>query len=282
MTRCCSCFYETMKLSIITINFNNRDGLQKTIDSIVSQTIKDFEWIVIDGGSTDGSLELIEQNADHFVYWVSEPDKGVYNAMNKGMAQAKGDYLLFMNSGDWFYNETSLERCFAHEFNADVMYGDCLFHYSDHDAKWHNPSPMTFEFLYRSCLSHSSSFIRREVLVKDGYNEDMRIASDYEFWLKLAFRDGSFCHVDELVSVYDTSGISSTNHELRNAERARLHAKYIPQMVQADYVRLKEMQTQLSDDQVKSVLQYGYKKKLYHKLITASLVLCRFIDKHFG
>ncbi len=270
-----------MKLSIITINFNNRDGLQKTIDSIVSQTFRDFEWVVIDGGSTDGSRELIEQNADNFAYWVSEPDKGVYNAMNKGMAQAKGDYLLFMNSGDWLYNENSLEKCFAHEFNADVMYGDCLFHYTDYDAEWHNPSPMTFEFLYQSCLSHSSSFIKREVLVKEGYDENMRIASDYEFWLKLAFSNGSFCHLDELVSVYDTSGISSTNQGLLKDERARLQAKYIPQMVQADYARLKNMQTRLSDNQVEGVLQYGHKKKLYHKLITASLVLCRFFDKYF-
>ena len=97
-----------MKLSIITVNLNNRDGLKKTIDSVISQTFKDFEWIVIDGGSTDGSRELIEQYVNHFAYWVSEPDKGVYNAMNKGVKKAKGEYLQFLNSGDWLRDENTV------------------------------------------------------------------------------------------------------------------------------------------------------------------------------
>ena len=113
-----------MKLSIITVNLNNCDGLQKTIDSVVSQTFKDFEWIVIDGGSTDGSKELIEQYADHFTYWVSEPDKGIYNAMNKGIRVAKGDYLQFLNSGDYLYDRTTLEKCLLPQNNADVIYGN--------------------------------------------------------------------------------------------------------------------------------------------------------------
>ena len=84
-----------MKLSIITINYNNKAGLQRTIDSVICQTCKDFEWIVIDGGSTDGSKQLIEQYQSHFAYWCSEPDNGVYHAMNKGITHAKGEYLLF-------------------------------------------------------------------------------------------------------------------------------------------------------------------------------------------
>ena len=96
-----------MKLSIITINLNNREGLQKTIESVISQTFRDFEWIVIDGGSTDGSAELIKQYAAHFAYWVSESDKGIYNAMNKGIRQAKGEWLQFLNSGDQLYEETT-------------------------------------------------------------------------------------------------------------------------------------------------------------------------------
>lgn len=89
-----------MKLSIITINFNNRDGLQRTINSVLSQSFKDFEWIVIDGGSTDGSRNLLEIYKKYFSYWCSEPDKGVYNAQNKGISVAKGEYMSFMNSGD--------------------------------------------------------------------------------------------------------------------------------------------------------------------------------------
>ncbi len=271
-----------MRLSLITINFNNREGLRKTIDSVVAQTFKDFEWIVIDGGSTDGGRELLEQHASHFAYWVSEPDKGIYNAMNKGIDQAHGDYLLFLNSGDRLYNDTSLDRCFAHDFNSDVMYGDCVFHYSDHDVKCHYPSELTFELLYRSSLAHCCSFIRREVLVKEHYNENYRIISDYEFWVKLVFAGGSFCHLDEFVSVFDTTGISSTNHDLDRTERQQVLSHYIPAMVAADYERLRDMEDMLSDTQVKGVLQFGSKKKLYHKLITSALLKIRAIEKLFG
>ena len=112
-----------MKLSIITVNLNNKDGLQKTIDSVISQTFKDFEWIVIDGGSTDGSKELIEKYSDYISYWVSEPDKGVYNAMNKGIQVAKGEYLNFMNSGDSFICETTLQDVFSKNMTADINAG---------------------------------------------------------------------------------------------------------------------------------------------------------------
>jgi len=83
------------KLSIITINYNNCAGLKRTIDSVVSQSFKDYEWIVIDGGSKDGSKDLIEQYSDSFTYWVSEPDNGIYNAMNKGIEKANGEWMLF-------------------------------------------------------------------------------------------------------------------------------------------------------------------------------------------
>lgn len=271
-----------MRLSIITINYNNRDGLKKTIESVVLQSFRDFEWVVIDGGSNDGSRELIEQYAGHFAYWVSEPDKGIYNAMNKGIDQAKGDYLLFLNSGDWFYNNTSLQRCFAHDFNADVMYGDCVFHHVDREVKCRYPSELTFELLYRSSLAHCCSFIRREALAREHYNENYKIVSDYEFWVKLVFAGGSFCHLDEFVAVFDTAGISSTNHDLDRAERKQVLSHYVPAMMAADYERLKNMEDMLSDSQVKGVLQFGSKKKLYHKLITSALVKIRAIEKLFG
>ena len=144
----------TMKLSIITINLNNRDGLQKTIDSVVSQTFRDFEWIVIDGGSTDGSKELIEQYADHFSYWVSEPDKGIYNAMNKGIKVAKGEYLQFLNSGDWLVDEKALERCFWHESKADIAYGDLWFCNGEEKERYKYPNKLTLKYLYDFSLGH--------------------------------------------------------------------------------------------------------------------------------
>ena len=111
-----------MKLSIITVNLNNREGLQKTIDSVVNQTFRDFEWIVIDGGSTDGSKELIEQYADHFAYWVSEPDKGIYNAMNKGIKVAKGEYLQFL------MQRTEKQKKINHYMACLTLYSHTFFH----------------------------------------------------------------------------------------------------------------------------------------------------------
>lgn len=271
-----------MHLSIITINYNNVDGLKKTVDSIVAQTFRDFEWIVIDGGSTDGSRELIEQYTRHLAYWVSEPDRGIYHAMNKGIDRAHGDYLQFLNSGDWLVDETSLERCLSHPFDSDVMYGDCIFHYADHEAQCRYPSQLTFEFLYRSSLAHCSTFIKRELLTKEHYNEDYKIVSDLELWVKSAFADASFGHLDEFVSVFDTTGISSTNKLVEKTERIEMFAHYIPKMVGADYDRLTAMQIQLADTQVQAVIQYGKKKRFNHKIITLTLLVIRFFEKFFG
>lgn len=112
-----------MKLSIITVNLNNLEGLKKTYDSVVCQTFTDYEWLVIDGGSTDGSREFIEQHQDKFAYWCSEPDKGIYNAMNKGIVRAKGEYLNFMNSGDCFACEETVAEVFGKNRTADILYG---------------------------------------------------------------------------------------------------------------------------------------------------------------
>ena len=110
-----------MKFSIITINYNNCNGLQRTLDSVVSQTCKNFEWIVIDGGSSDGSRELIEQFQQEMTYWCSERDKGIYNAMNKGVEKATGDYCLFLNSGDNFCDSNVIKRLANQSFVADIV-----------------------------------------------------------------------------------------------------------------------------------------------------------------
>ena len=100
------------KISIITINYNDLKGLQKTFNSVVNQSNKDFEYIVIDGGSSDGGKEFLEQNSDKLAYWISEKDSGVYNAMNKGIKAAKGEYLLFLNSGDFLVDDNVIEKVF--------------------------------------------------------------------------------------------------------------------------------------------------------------------------
>ena len=111
------------KVSVITVNYNNADGLKRTLESLFAQTFTDYESIVIDGGSTDGSREIIENFADRITYWVSEPDGGIYHAMNKGIRQATGLYYNFMNSGDLFEDPTVLENIFASDPTEDILFG---------------------------------------------------------------------------------------------------------------------------------------------------------------
>jgi glycosyltransferase involved in cell wall biosynthesis len=109
------------KISIITINYNNREGLERTFDSVFSQNYTNFEYIVIDGASNDGSKELIDQFSDKITFWVSEPDKGIYNAMNKGIDQVNGEYVFFLNSGDVFLDSNSLEKVSEELHTDDII-----------------------------------------------------------------------------------------------------------------------------------------------------------------
>lgn len=204
-----------MKLSIITVNLNNRDGLQKTIDSVVSQTFRDFEWIVIDGGSTDGSKELIEQYADHFAYWVSEPDKGVYNAMNKGIRVARGEYINFMNSGDCFAFASILSEIFSVPRDADVLYGNMAR--KSIEGELNNPEMMKprlkwYDF-YFSTINHQSSFTKVKLFEKDGcFDESYKILADWHFFAKeIAINRCSYEFIPSIVSVYEGGGISENS-----------------------------------------------------------------------
>lgn len=205
-----------MKLSIITINLNNRNGLQKTMESVFAQTFKDFEYIVIDGGSTDGSRELIEMYSDHFSYWVSEPDSGVYNAMNKGIREAKGDYLLFLNSGDFLVEKDVLGKVFGRELSADIVNARC--NVSDKGkVVWTSPylPHVTLKTLCSVGLPHQSTFIKKDMFDRFGlYREDFRYNSDIAFWYKaIVFGDATTHGIDIITTDYDQNGMSSSQSE---------------------------------------------------------------------
>lgn len=207
-----------MKLSIITVNLNNKDGLQKTIDSVISQTFKDYEWIVIDGGSTDGSKELIEKYSDYITYWVSEPDKGIYNAMNKGIRVAKGEYLLFLNSGDYLYEDLTLDNVFKCNNGADIITG-LVLRDNKSELLRHNQSNIIKQ-LITDTLSHQGTLIKRNLFEKYEYREDFSIVSDWIAWMKwLLKEDCSFQQIDVLVSVQQMAGISSKQKSVLREER---------------------------------------------------------------
>ena len=197
-----------MKLSVITVNYNNKAGLQRTIDSVVCQTWRDFEWIVIDGGSTDGSKELLEQYQQHFAYWCSEPDGGVYNAMNKGIARAKGDYLLFLNSGDALYDENVLQTIDDIHSSADIITGQAIRMDTNELLRQYDKNLLMQ--LYLDTLNHQATFIKRELFKDTCYDESLKIVSDWKFWLEaILWKRASVDVVDIIVTKQDMTGISS-------------------------------------------------------------------------
>lgn len=224
-----------MKLSIITINYNNKEGLQKTIDSVVCQTWHDFEWIVIDGGSTDGSKELIEQYQQHFAYWCSEPDKGAYNAMNKGIDHAKGEYLLFLNSGDTLYDKDVLQKVDDLKLDADIISGQVERMDNHHSLRSYDEDILMQ--LYRDTLNHQGSFIKRSLFNDLRYDESLKIVSDWKFWLEtIVWRNASVEIIDLIVAKQDMRGISNIMNPELIQERELIKQSLFPPRI------LKELQ----------------------------------------
>lgn len=218
-----SIFFKEMKFSIITVNLNNQEGLKKTAESIVEQTISDYEWLVIDGGSTDGSLEVIRRYADKISYWVSEPDGGIYSAMNKGIAKSQGDYLLFLNSGDYLASNRIIENVSNHSLDSDFVVGAV----SPSNDCGQNPTKVDYspdEELMRLCVSsfpHQATFIHHNVFQKYGfYREDKLITSDWYLFICAVIRGcATVSYIPMVISIMEQGGISQRNPKLFFHER---------------------------------------------------------------
>jgi glycosyltransferase involved in cell wall biosynthesis len=218
--------------SVITINYNNCKGLKETLESVCGQSCNSFEYIVIDGGSEDGSRELLETYKEKITYWVSEKDSGIYNAMNKGIEAAKGYYCLFLNSGDYLGNPDVLAWVQAGNFKEDILYGELMFKYPDGKLRHAKvPEKITLPYLFAGNLWHPSTFIRRELFDSLGkYNETYRIAADYEFFFHaLVVKEVSSKPIRFPISVHLADGLSSLpeNRGAVNAERNRVHQAYL-------------------------------------------------------
>lgn len=218
-----------MRLSIITVNFNNKDGLEKTLKSISQQDFRDFEHIVIDGGSTDGSTELLQKNASRFAYWVSEPDHGVYHAMNKGILAAKGDYLLFLNSGDCL-RDGALNHFFAATLSADIVYANINYVQIEKSYVQEYPHTIRFSFMAKHSLPHPAALVKKELFQKVGlYDEGLKIVADWKFFILALCRFGATYEYKNFVAVdFDNSGMSSQakNLPLIQSERERVLQEY--------------------------------------------------------
>jgi glycosyltransferase involved in cell wall biosynthesis len=225
-----------MKISIITINYNDANGLEKTIQSVIEQDFKDFEYIVIDGGSNDESKSIIEKYQSKITYWVSEKDKGIYNAMNKGIAKATGEYCLFINSGDFLAKSNVLTKIFEYQYTTDIIYGNMIIDWGYGKLEYGKmPSKITFHQMFVDTLWHPVSLIKRNLFEKYGtYNESYKIVADYEFFFNVIIMHSiSLQYIDMDVSVYNMKGLSSIeeNKNLEQSERQRVLKNYLPQLL---------------------------------------------------
>lgn len=222
-----------MILSVITINYNNAEGLRHTIESVVCQTSRDYEFVVIDGGSTDGSVDVIEEYASKIDYWVSEPDGGIYPAMNKGVRAAHGEYCIFMNSGDEFYSKDVIENIVKQGLREDIVCGDICFGESNISP---NPDKVTMRTFYKSTLYHQASFIKTQLLREHPYDETMRSAADWKFFMhELVYRNASYKHVPIVIARFEGGGISMTNNDISRKEVRTELEKCLPERILADY-----------------------------------------------
>lgn len=204
----------TPRLSVVTVNFNNARGLELTARSIAGQTAAaDVEWIVIDGASSDGSLQVISRYASLMAHSVSEPDRGVYNAMNKGVDAATGDYLLFLNSGDTFHDSDVVADFLRRGSTEDVVYGNVVLVDARGREVGHTslpPEPLRPSFFWHNNLCHQAIFFSRRCFERYRYNEQLRISSDMELVLTLLYERYRFGSFDRFIARYDNTGMSST------------------------------------------------------------------------
>lgn len=257
-----------MKLSIITINYNDVNGLRKTIDSVLAQTWTDFEWIIIDGGSTDGSREVIEQKQKHLSFWCSEPDKGVYNALNKGIAHANGKYICCMNAGDCFYESETLTKVFEKEHDEDILYGDWEEVYPNEIILKHEPYPIDFHVFCHQNICHQAMFVKSTHLKQRGFDESYKLLADYARWTEMLLAKCSIAFVDCIVCRYDMGGISSTNLELALSESKRIQAEIVPPCI---YPMLEEL------DYYVSICAFARLKLLLNNGGIQSKIICGFL-----
>ncbi|MFH0808034.1 MAG: glycosyltransferase family 2 protein [archaeon] len=217
-------------ISIITVCYNEEKNIKKTCDSIASQKYKNFEWIVIDGKSTDKTLSIIKKYKTHTTLITSEKDTGVYNAMNKGITKAKGEYLLFLNGGDYLKDKNTLQEAYnfiqKDKKTAGIYYGDLV--YDNGEIVSYKKAKLDKKFFINKTISHQATFIKRNLFNKFGkYSENYKIVSDYEFWIKTIIKEKvKVKYLPIIISVFDLSGVSTDYKIARQHIKERIEAMF--------------------------------------------------------
>lgn len=197
-------------VSVVTVTYNAREVLERTIKSVINQTLRNREYIIVDGGSSDGTLEIIKKYEAQIDYWVSEPDDGVYHAMNRALDLCSGEWINFMNAGDTFYTDDVLADIFDHDYAEDVavIYGQTKNRYDSSCEAVEKSKPLE-HFYQGKPFCHQSAFARTDLMKIRHFDIRFKIAADYDFFYKLFVEGQRFVCVDTIVAKYDMHGISS-------------------------------------------------------------------------
>lgn len=237
----------TPMLSVITVVYNAVQEIEATMLSVLNQDYQDFEYIIIDGASTDGTLEVIKRYKGRLVHLVSEPDKGIYDAMNKGLALARGRYVAFKNAGDT-YSDGSLTLAMqvAQSTNAALVYGNTEKLWPAFDGNESVRSLLTSDhslLRLRSCLDHRSAFVRRDI--HRPFDTQYRLAADYDLFCELLIRGFQFEKINQVLSVMQGGGASDNvgiYHEIKRIQTryfGGLYATYNYYRLHLSYAKLK-------------------------------------------
>ncbi len=264
-----------MKYSIITVNFNNKEGLRKTIESVIHQTFRDFEFIVIDGGSIDGSVDVLKEYDSQIDFWVSEPDGGIYQGMNKGIKKATGEYLNFMNSGDCFYSSDVLEKVTGYQYDTDFIVGkDYHYNYITHQGHASiQPPRTTMIHFFVATLDHQSSFIKKELFSNSLYDESHRLVSDWIFFTEKIVNEGKHVQfIPDIICRREEGGLSEQQREKNRKEINEYLHQFLPYGVYEDYATLAKLD-KTSLYRLFDICNHNMKRKL--------LIICIKLIKQF-
>lgn len=216
----------TPVLSIITVCFKAKEDVRATMDNILSQSWRPFEYLVIDGASPDGTPKLLKEYEDRFAEsgitfrYVSEPDRGIYDAMNKGTRMAEGRWLLFLNAGDFLADTRTLEQVFSEPSDGQVIYGDTLCIYQGRKKRY--PALPLEHLTYEMAFCHQSAFIRRDLLLQEPYDISYKVCADHRFFLSMYLQKKNFDYRRFPISVYEIAGYSDKNKLLSHREKHRM------------------------------------------------------------
>ncbi len=215
-------------ITVVTVSFNNLVGLEKTVESVARQKYPGIEHIIIDGGSTDGSAELIRQFEERLDFWSSEPDRGIYDAMNKGIKKSRGEWIIFMNAGDVFYSDAAVQKAAGKiDQSADLIYGSWVYRQLKFGDLSLNKQPLGLDSLWRGMpFSHQALFARSSLLRQRPFSLDYKYCADYDFVYRMYSEKRKFQKIDEIIAVVASGGESDIGRAERRREQYIISARY--------------------------------------------------------